>query len=66
VQGTAAYRDQLEDCAPGKLPGSGQAGGGRSLAAGKAVAQAGSLNRVIDGRPLRDAGEVFRQYLESR
>jgi hypothetical protein len=47
----------------GKSPGGEETSGGRTLAAGEAgkeVTIAGSLDRIIDGRPLRDAGGVFK------
>jgi hypothetical protein len=55
--------DQIEHSKPGKSPGCGKASGGPSATAGEAgkkVTKAGLLNRVIDDRPLRGAGEGFK------
>jgi hypothetical protein len=54
---------QIEHSKPGKSPCGGEASGGPSATArkaGKEVTKAGSVNRVIDGSPLRGGGERFK------
>jgi hypothetical protein len=54
---------QIKDRQPGMVAGGGKPRGGPSAAADKAlkeITKTGLLDRAIDGRPLRRAGEGFK------